>query len=74
MEGLPLHFQFEITAMKSQIDQMSYEQLRSFAHNMADSLFGYRALLGEVARDYAKTNRPLPFVPLDPGNFNPPAQ
>ena len=71
---LPLHLQFECTAMKSQIDQMSHKQLRDFAHTMTDSLFVQRAFLCEVARDYAKTNRPLPFVPLDPGNFNPPAQ
>ena len=70
MGGLPLHLEFECTAMKSQIDQMSHEQLRDFAHTMTDSLFGYRVFLSEVARDYADTGRRIPFVPLDPQNFN----
>jgi hypothetical protein len=68
--NIPLHLQFESVAMKAQIDQMSHEQLRAFAHTMTDSLFVQRAFLIEVSKDYAKTNRPLPFVPLDPKHFN----
>ena len=70
MDGLPLHYQFQIKAVQSQIDQMSPDQLRKIARLMAERIYTQEAWIQAVNRDYAKTNRPLPFVPLDPQNFN----
>ncbi len=74
MSGLPLHYQFQIKAVQTQIDQMSPDQLRKIARLMAERIYTQEAWIQAVNRDYIESNRPLPFVPLDPGNFNPPDQ
>jgi hypothetical protein len=72
--NLPLHYQFAAASVKAQISQMSPEQLVKFAGLLVDRVYDQEAFIQAVNQDYIKNNRPLPFVPLDPSQFNDPPQ